>query len=391
MAPPNPNSPPPSPLIPSHPPSYTYSDPFAPPPIQYSDPFAPPTSPYFDRLAPSASPTFDVDSLLSLDNYQSSAAGDDFLPPQNSQFYTGGNSFSLENNQPYAGNNFLAHENYQSGAGNNFLSHANYQSGAGNNYSSLENNQSGAGDGLLLPGNCEPYAGNNPLSLENYQTNRLFSFENYGNNFISFENHQPYAGNTSLPPLNFQPLAGNNSLAPIPWDWRANLPVGMKFRPTDEELIIYYLKPYILHGASPPGGPISAEDIYKYEPHELQDIGEDHGDGKRYFIPPVKKIGKSKTHRFLTKKKGFWKPTQGPKPIISTTTNGAIKVGEKIPLAFHGEDQRKTQWLMQELKLPKNDDDSSEHHVEIVLAVVYYHRNVKSRGGAKIIGAVCQI
>lgn len=102
----------------------------------------------------------------------------------------------------------------------------------------------------------------------------------------------------------------------------------------------------------------------------------DHGDGKMYFYTYVKKIGKSKNDRKIKTRPGcHWKATQAPKPIKGSRS-GAIH-GYKMPLAYYEEEDKKTQWLMQEYKLKSHSSSPKEH--DLVLAVIYYHHR-KRRG-----------
>lgn len=48
-----------------------------------------------------------------------------------------------------------------------------------------------------------------------------------------------------------------------------NLPIGFKFRPSEEELVLYYLQPEFIDSASAPMGIITHVDIYDYEPRQL--------------------------------------------------------------------------------------------------------------------------
>ncbi|KAH6817654.1 hypothetical protein C2S51_001257 [Perilla frutescens var. frutescens] len=159
-------------------------------------------------------------------------------------------------------------------------------------------------------------------------------------------------------------------------DWRLSIPIGMKFRPTDEELIIHYLMPEFLHGSSHCRGIISYADIYDYDPHHLSALAYDHGDGKTYLYTRIKKIGKWKTNRSIKSNndgKKYWRANQAATLIRG---EGGNSIGKKIPPTyFHEKNEVKraayrTKWLMNEYQL----EHHNSHHTsqELVLAVVYY-------------------
>lgn len=58
--------------------------------------------------------------------------------------------------------------------------------------------------------------------------------------------------------------------APAKIPTTAGLPLGFKFRPSDEELILYYLQPEFIDSASARKGIITPVDVYCYEPYQLQ-------------------------------------------------------------------------------------------------------------------------
>jgi hypothetical protein len=59
---------------------------------------------------------------------------------------------------------------------------------------------------------------------------------------------------------------------------RPNLPPGFRFHPTDEELVIHYLKKKA-NSAPLPVAIIAEVDLYKFDPWELP--------GKTYFISDI--------------------------------------------------------------------------------------------------------
>ncbi|CAN0926861.1 NAC transcription factor 29 [Linum grandiflorum] len=115
-----------------------------------------------------------------------------------------------------------------------------------------------------------------------------------------------------------------------------HLPPGFRFYPTDEELIVQYLKNRI--GSRPLPASIIAEiDLYKYDPWELPRERK-YPNGAR----PNRAAGS-----------GFWKATGTDKPILSS--NEMASVGVKKALVFYkGRPPKgiKTDWIMYEYRLP---------------------------------------
>ncbi|KAF2285978.1 hypothetical protein GH714_009311 [Hevea brasiliensis] len=101
-----------------------------------------------------------------------------------------------------------------------------------------------------------------------------------------------------------------------------NLPPGFRFHPTDEELVVHYLKKKA--SSSPlPVAIIAEVDLYKFDPWELPG--------------PTS---------------GYWKATGTDKPVL--TSGGTQKVGVKKALVFYGGKPPKgikTNWIMHEYRL----------------------------------------
>ncbi|CAN1304675.1 NAC transcription factor 25 [Linum perenne] len=115
-----------------------------------------------------------------------------------------------------------------------------------------------------------------------------------------------------------------------------HLPPGFRFYPTDEELIVQYLKNRIR--SSPLPASIIAEiDLYKFDPWELP-RDRKYPNGAR----PNRAAGS-----------GYWKATGTDKPILSS--NSMASVGVKKALVFYkGRPPKgiKTDWIMYEYRLP---------------------------------------
>ncbi|KAK1292685.1 NAC transcription factor 29 [Acorus calamus] len=134
------------------------------------------------------------------------------------------------------------------------------------------------------------------------------------------------------------------------------LPPGFRFHPTDEELILHYLRNRV--ASTPcPVSIIAEVDIYKFDPWNLPAAS------------------------------GYWKATGTDKPIISSSGNRKENVGVKKALVFYvGRPPKgsKTNWIMHEYRLaePPNNNrppiklrDSSMRLDDWVLCRIYEKKN----------------
>ncbi|KAM0942036.1 putative transcription factor NAM family [Dioscorea sansibarensis] len=134
----------------------------------------------------------------------------------------------------------------------------------------------------------------------------------------------------------------------------SRLAPGFRFHPTDEELVGYYLKRYIL-GRKIPLDAIAEVDLYKREPWDLPALSRlETRDMEWYFFSPLdrKYSNRSRTNRATAG--GYWKTTGKDRPI----RNGTRSIGMKKTLVFHsGRAPRgeRTNWVMHEYRL---EDDN---------------------------------
>ncbi|KAG6400651.1 hypothetical protein SASPL_137492 [Salvia splendens] len=127
------------------------------------------------------------------------------------------------------------------------------------------------------------------------------------------------------------------------------LPIGFRFHPTDEELLLHYLKRKVL------SLPLLANVIPELEAFQFNhriclvsscfllifknggcDLKE-----KRYFF--------CKRKRNLVNKCGYWKSSGKDKQIVASGSNNVI--GIKKSFVFYQDRKMKTHWIMQELSL----------------------------------------
>ncbi|XP_059283586.1 NAC transcription factor 25-like [Lycium ferocissimum] len=133
-----------------------------------------------------------------------------------------------------------------------------------------------------------------------------------------------------------------------------HLPPGFRFHPTDEELVVHYLKKKA--ASTPLPVTIIAEvDLYKFDPWELPSKA-NFGEQEWYFFSlRERKYPKGgRPNRAATS--GYWKATGTDKPIF--TCNGTKKIGVKKALVFYkGRPPKgiKTNWVMHEYRLVDNN------------------------------------
>ncbi|KAL2343991.1 hypothetical protein Fmac_005276 [Flemingia macrophylla] len=136
------------------------------------------------------------------------------------------------------------------------------------------------------------------------------------------------------------------------------LPPGFRFHPTDEELVVHYLKRKAA-SAPLPVAIIADVDLYKFDPWELPSKAT-FGEQEWYFFSPRdrKYPNGARPNRAATS--GYWKATGTDKPIL--TSDGHQKVGVKKALVFYGGKPPKgvkTNWIMHEYRLTNDSFNSS--------------------------------
>ncbi|XP_043723385.1 NAC transcription factor 29-like [Telopea speciosissima] len=127
-----------------------------------------------------------------------------------------------------------------------------------------------------------------------------------------------------------------------------NLPPGFRFHPTDEELIMYYLRNQTMSKPCPVSI-IPEIDIYKFDPWELPEKAE-FGEKEWYFFSPRDRKYPNGLRPNRATGSGYWKATGTDKAIHS----GSQNVGVKKALVFYkGRPPKgvKTDWIMHEYRL----------------------------------------
>ncbi|NP_001151613.1 uncharacterized LOC100285247 [Zea mays] len=130
----------------------------------------------------------------------------------------------------------------------------------------------------------------------------------------------------------------------------SQLPPGFRFHPTDEELILHYLRNRAASAPCPV--PIIADvDIYKFDPWDLPAKAL-YGDGEYYFFSPRDRKYPNGIRPNRAAGSGYWKATGTDKPIHDAATGEGVGV-KKALVFYKGRPPRgsKTNWIMHEYRL----------------------------------------
>jgi len=158
---------------------------------------------------------------------------------------------------------------------------------------------------------------------------------------------------------------------------RPNLPPGFRFHPTDEELIMHYLRNQATSRPCPVSI-IPSVDIYKFDPWELPEKAE-FGENEWYFFSPRDRKYPNGVRPNRAAVSGYWKATGTDKAIYS----GSKYVGVKKALVFYqGRPPKgvKSDWIMHEYRLSEskilpNKKNGSMRLDDWVLCRIYKKKN----------------
>ncbi|XP_010276467.1 PREDICTED: NAC transcription factor 25-like isoform X2 [Nelumbo nucifera] len=125
----------------------------------------------------------------------------------------------------------------------------------------------------------------------------------------------------------------------------STLPPGFRFHPTDEELILHYLRNKATSSLYPVSL-IAEVDIYKFDPWDLPEW---------YFFSPRDRKYPNGARPNRAAASGYWKATGTDKPIVAISRSGRKEnIGVKKALVFYkGRPPKgiKTNWIMHEYRL----------------------------------------
>ncbi|XP_066331019.1 NAC domain-containing protein 18-like [Miscanthus floridulus] len=141
------------------------------------------------------------------------------------------------------------------------------------------------------------------------------------------------------------------------------LPPGFRFRPTDEELVVQYLRRKAF-GVPLPAAVISVvRDLYSLDPWDVVVPGPDaSSEGEKYFFA-VRPAGAGKSGGARATASGRWKPAGKEKPVVlpHPCGGGNLLVGVKRAMTFVPRRKKKaspsasaalaTGWVMHEYRL----------------------------------------
>ncbi|OAY67002.1 NAC domain-containing protein 83-like [Ananas comosus] len=125
------------------------------------------------------------------------------------------------------------------------------------------------------------------------------------------------------------------------------LPPGFRFHPTDEELVLQYLKRKVLSWPLP-AAIIPEVDLSKFDPWVLPGGGED----ERYFFNRVEAKYPNGIRSNRATVSGYWKATGKDRQIVGGRFNQVVGM-KKFLVFYQGRPPRgtKTDWIMHEYRL----------------------------------------
>nr|GMC52024.1 NAC domain-containing protein 78-like [Ipomoea batatas] len=160
---------------------------------------------------------------------------------------------------------------------------------------------------------------------------------------------------------------------------KPKLAYGFKFHPTDEELVVYFLRRKVLRRPFPFEA-IAEVDIYNFEPWELQGFcAVDSREAEWHFFTRTEKkyINGSKINRATIN--GFWKATGRDRAVHHKSQI----VGLKKTLVYHAGRApagKRTDWLMHEYRLSEQELDKAGKDAYYICKV-YLKKDVMGRRG----------
>ncbi|KAL5717410.1 hypothetical protein ACHQM5_010415 [Ranunculus cassubicifolius] len=156
------------------------------------------------------------------------------------------------------------------------------------------------------------------------------------------------------------------------------LPPGFRFHPTDEELVLQYLRRKVFSYPLP-ASIIPEVDVCKYEPWDLPGDLEQ----ERYFFSTRENKYKKGNRPNRATTSGYWKATGLDKKIVAPKTYQNQVVGMKKTLVFYrGKPSNaiKTDWIMHEYRLSDAAKSTAEMEDWVICRIFLKKRGTKNGG-----------
>ncbi|KAL3843327.1 hypothetical protein ACJIZ3_000730 [Penstemon smallii] len=159
---------------------------------------------------------------------------------------------------------------------------------------------------------------------------------------------------------------------------------GFRFHPTEEELLNFYLKSMVfgkkLRGGGCGGDIIGFLNIYNHHPRELPGLAKIGEREWYFFVPRDKKhgtgTGSGGGRPNRTTQNGFWKATGSDRKILSLHDPKKLLGLKKTLVFYEGRAPRgtKTDWVMNEYRLPTNTPPAAEDSKDIIVLCKIYRK-----------------
>lgn len=127
------------------------------------------------------------------------------------------------------------------------------------------------------------------------------------------------------------------------------LPPGFRFHPTDEELVLQYLKRKV-YSSPLPSSIIPEVDLSKYNPWDLPACGGCGCEEVKYFFGLREARNPNRSRRNQAAGSGFWKATGKEKPVTASRCHQVVGM-KKVSVFHRGKPPTKTEWIMHEYRL----------------------------------------
>ncbi|WOK97435.1 hypothetical protein Cni_G06143 [Canna indica] len=140
------------------------------------------------------------------------------------------------------------------------------------------------------------------------------------------------------------------------------LPPGFRFHPTDEELVVQYLRRKVY--SCPLSASIIPEiDLGKFDPWDLPVCGGCEGVG--YFFSRKEATNRKGNGSRWVARTGFWKATGKEKQVVASRCNQVVGT-KKVMVFLQGKPSTRTDWIMHEYRLAGIAQRSNLAHSSMV-------------------------